>query len=61
MLVIEVKDKNINNALKSYKRKVRDTQLRRELYKRKHFTKPSVTRRVEVMKAEYTLNRLLKD
>jgi len=53
MLVIEVKDKNINNALKSYKRKVRDTKLRKELYKRKAFVKPSIERRTEVLKATY--------
>ncbi len=53
MLVIDVKDKNINNALKSYKRKVRDTKLRKELYKRKHFVKPSINRRTEILKATY--------
>ena len=61
MLIIEVKDKNINNALKSYKRKVRDTQLKQELFKRKQFTKPSVTRRVEVLKAQYTKKKLEND
>lgn len=58
MLVIDVKDKNINNALKSYKRKVRDTRLRQELYKRKHFVKPSVNRRTEVLKAIYSREKL---
>jgi small subunit ribosomal protein S21 len=58
MLVIDVKDKNINNALKSYKRKVRDTKLRQELYKRKHFVKPSVSRRTEILKAVYSRQKL---
>lgn len=54
MLVINVKDKNsLNNALKEYRRKVRDTQLLKELRRRKQFTKPSVARRNEILKARY--------
>ena len=54
MLIINVKDKNsLNNALKEYRRKVRDTQLLKELRRRKQFTKPSVSRRNEILSARY--------
>ena len=52
MLVIEVKDgESIDRALRRYKRKVRDTQILKELRKRKEYTKPSVHRRNETLKA----------
>ncbi len=58
MLVINVKDKNsLNNALKEYRRKVRDTQLLKELRRRKQFTKPSVNRRHEILNAKYRNKR----
>jgi small subunit ribosomal protein S21 len=58
MLVINVKDKNsLNNALKEYRRKVRDTQLLKELRRRKQFTKPSVNRRHEILNAKYRNER----
>ncbi len=54
MLIINVKDsESIDRALKRYKNKHRSTKLMRELRKRKHFTKPSVERRAEVLKAKY--------
>ncbi len=54
MLIIEVKDtEQLSNALKRLRRKVRDTKLIQELRRRKHFTKPSITRRTEMLKAEY--------
>lgn len=54
MLVINVKDgETIDRALRRYKRKVRDTKLMREVRTRKHFQKPSVLRRTEVLKAVY--------
>ncbi len=54
MLIIEVKDgESIDRALKRYKRKHQSTKLMRQLRRRKHFTKPSVERRTEVLKASY--------
>jgi len=54
MLIINVKDsETIDRALRRYKRKVRDTKLMREVRTRKHFTKPSVVRRTETLKAVY--------
>lgn len=54
MLIIERRDgENIERVLKRYKRKHRNVKLRRELSDRKYFTKPSVKRREEVLKAAY--------
>ena len=54
MLIIEVKSsEGIERALRRYRRKHRDTKLRNELRERKQFTKPSVKRRHEVLKAIY--------
>ena len=54
MLIIEVKEReSIDAALKRYKKKRRDVQLLKDLRRRKHFTKPSVERRGEIMNAKY--------
>ncbi len=58
MLIIDVKDaESIDRALKKYKRKVDRTGMVKELRRRKHFTKPSVERRAEVLRAEYRLKK----
>ena len=62
MLIIEVKDsESIDRALKNYKRKVQRTKLIREVRQRKHFVKPSIERREEVLKATYTLENDLRE
>ena len=54
MLIIEVKNgESIDQALKRYKRKFRNAKVMKELRNRKQFTKPSVERRHEVLKAVY--------
>jgi small subunit ribosomal protein S21 len=54
MLIIEVKDGEvIDKVLKKYKRKFEKAQTLKELRRRKNFTKPSVVRRTEVLKAVY--------
>jgi small subunit ribosomal protein S21 len=54
MIIIDVKDgENIDKALKRYKRKFQNVGIIKELRKRKEFTKPSVKRRNEVLKAVY--------
>jgi len=54
MIIINVKDgESIDRALKRYKRKHRDVQVVKELRRRQHFTKPSVRRRNEILKAQY--------
>ncbi len=58
MIIINVKDnESIDRALKRYKRKHRNIGLIRELRRRKQFTKPSVKRRKEVLKAKYLLEK----
>jgi len=58
MLVIDVKNADsIDRALKTYKRKYERTGILKQLRKRKHFVKPSVERRTEVLKAVYKNNK----
>ena len=58
MLIIDVKDgESIDRALKKYKRKFERAGTIKQLRKRKHFTKPSVERRAEVLKAIYRLEK----
>jgi small subunit ribosomal protein S21 len=54
MLIIPVKEgENIDRALKRFKRKFDRTGTMRQLRKRQQFTKPSVDRRQQVLKARY--------
>lgn len=54
MLIINIKEEeSIDRALKRYKRKVQSTKLIKELRNRKHFEKPSVKRRSEILSATY--------
>ncbi|MBK7409187.1 MAG: 30S ribosomal protein S21 [Saprospirales bacterium] len=54
MLIIDVKEsESIERALKKYKRKFEKAGILKELRRRKQFTKPSVQRRHEVLKAVY--------
>lgn len=54
MLIIPIKDgENIDRALKRYKRKFDKTGTVRQLRARQQFTKPSVTRRAVIQKAQY--------
>ena len=59
MIIIEVKEaENIDRALRRYKRKLFDVRQLKELRKRKHFVKPSVKRRAEVLKAAYKIKKM---
>lgn len=51
MLIIDVKDGNIERALKSYKNKVKSVKQIEQLRDRKEFEKPSVTKRINKQKA----------
>jgi len=54
MIIIDMKkEKSIESALKSYKSKVQKTKQIQKLREREKFVKPSVKRRVEVLKAVY--------
>lgn len=58
MLIVDVKDgESIDRALKKYKRKFDRSGVLKEVRKRKHFTKPSVERRHEILKAQYKLEK----
>ena len=51
MLIIDVKDGNIERALKSYKNKVKSVKQIEQLRDRKEFEKPSVVKRIQKQKA----------
>jgi len=54
MLIIDSKDcENIDKALKKYKKKFEKSKTLLQLRERQSFTKPSVKRRGEVLKAVY--------
>jgi small subunit ribosomal protein S21 len=54
MLIIDSKDcENIDKALKKYKKKFEKARILLQLRSRQSFTKPSVKRRTEVLKAVY--------
>ncbi len=62
MLIIDVKDgESIDKALKRYKRKHQKVGVTKQLRARKHFVKPSVLRRKEVLKARYILEKYGQD
>jgi small subunit ribosomal protein S21 len=54
MLIIDTRDSDsLDKALKKYKRKFERAGTIKELRRRQYFTKPSVLRRQELLKAEY--------
>ena len=54
MLIIPVKEgENIERAIKKYTKKFEKTKVMRQLRDRREFTKPSVTRRQEKIRAAY--------
>ena len=54
MLIIDSKDcENIDKALKKYKKKFEKSKILLQLRERQSFTKPSVRRRKEILKAVY--------
>ncbi|WP_236059523.1 30S ribosomal protein S21 [Chitinophaga rhizophila] len=54
MLIIDSKDcENIDKALKKYKKKFEKARILLQLRSRQSFTKPSVKRRTQVLKAVY--------
>lgn len=54
MLITEIKNgESIDQALKRFKRKFQQTQTLKELRTRREFTKPSIVKRAERLKAIY--------
>ena len=57
MLIIDSKDcENIDKALKKYKKKFEKSRVLLQLRERQAFTKPSIKRRTQVLKAVYKQN-----
>ena len=61
LILIRKEGENIDRLLKRYKRKHRRVKLRNELRRRKQFTKPSVKRRNEILKAAYIAKKRAED
>jgi small subunit ribosomal protein S21 len=62
MLIIDVKDsESIDRALKKYKKKFEQSQTIKELRRRKQFTKPSIVRRSQILKAVYRQEFIAKN
>lgn len=54
MLIVHIKENDtLEKALKKFKKKFEKTGVMRELRDRQAFTKPSVKRRTEIIKARY--------
>ncbi len=54
MIIMPIKEgENIERALKKFKRKFEKTGVMKELRSRREFTKPSITGRVQKLKAIY--------
>lgn len=54
MIEVDVKDSDsLDKALKIFKKKVEKAGVIQEVRERRHFTKPSVTNRIQVKKAVY--------
>jgi len=61
MIIIDVqKHKSIESALKTYKNKYNKLGIVKELRDRQTYTKPSVKRRAEVLKAQYIESKRIK-
>ena len=57
MLIIDSKDcENIDKALKKYKKKFEKSRVLLQLRERQAFIKPSIRRRMQVLKADYKQN-----
>lgn len=60
MLIINPRDSDsIDKALRKYKKKFEKAGILRQLRARKAFVKPSITRRGELLKAEYRQKMIL--
>jgi small subunit ribosomal protein S21 len=53
MIIVEVKNGNIELALKKYKAKINKIKQNKELKNRKEFIKPSIVKRDIIKRAQY--------
>jgi small subunit ribosomal protein S21 len=60
MIIIDARNKPIEQVLKLYKNKHNKIGIVKELRNRQTFTKPSVVRRTEVLKAQYIESKRIK-
>jgi len=60
MIIIDVKNRPIEQVLKLYKNKHNKIGIVKELRERQTFTKPSVVRRKEILKAKYVESKRTK-
>jgi small subunit ribosomal protein S21 len=60
MIIIDARNKPIEQILKLYKNKHNKIGIVKELRNRQTFTKPSVVRRTEVLKAQYIESKRIK-
>jgi small subunit ribosomal protein S21 len=58
MLVVKVKEGNVDKALKALKNKVVKTKQVQQLQEKTEYTKPSVERRQEILSARYRQKKL---
>lgn len=61
MLIVKVKKKNIEQALKAYSNKVYRTQMLKQVYENKEYTKDSVKNREKMKKAKYVNKKYNQD
>lgn len=61
MLKVKVEKGGIEKALKKWKRKYKQAKIGEELRERKEYTKKSVERRKEVLKAKYVSKKHRND
>ncbi|HRE75179.1 MAG: 30S ribosomal protein S21 [Flavobacteriales bacterium] len=62
MLIIPVKEgESIEKALKKYKKKYEKVGVVKQLRERQSFTKPSINRRQEIIRAKYRLRMRLAE
>jgi len=62
MLIIPVKEgESIDKALKKYKKKYEKVGIIKQLRERQSFTKPSINKRQELIKAKYKLKLQLAE
>lgn len=57
---VTVKDGDVNSALKKLKGKVYSSGKMKEVFERRHYVKPSVKRRKEIINAEYRQKKKLE-
>jgi len=61
LIIKRKKNESIGRMVKRYKRKHRDTKIKRKVRENKHYTKKSTERRNEILSAKYRLEKFGDD